>query len=89
MRLLAFLAGPLAMAALVLVFGWPALFACFALAWATFLFSTGDSEAGVSPMVVAAESSQSGRRGHPAAFARSGHAVMTGVGSIDAMDAEL
>lgn len=86
MRLVAFLAGPLAMAALVLAFGWPVLVACFALALGTLLFSTGDSEDGGSSTTLGAESSQSGQ---PTAFAGSGHAVLSGVGSADTMHAEL
>jgi len=88
MRLVAFLTGPLAMAALVLAFGWPVLLACFALAWGTFLFSTGNAEAEGWSTTLGTEGSPSGRRGHATAFAGSGHAVLTGVGPVDAMDAD-
>ncbi|PSL84198.1 hypothetical protein C7T35_13485 [Variovorax sp. WS11] len=58
MRLIAFLVSPLAMAALVLAFGWPVLLACLALAWGTFLFSTGDSETGGASTTLGAAGSQ-------------------------------
>jgi hypothetical protein len=48
MRAVAILVSPLATLALILAFGWPVLLACFALALGTFLFSTGDTEAGES-----------------------------------------
>ena len=85
MRLVAFLVGPLAMGALVLAFGWPVLVACFALAWGTLLFSTGDSEAEGWSTMLEAEGVQSRRRGHATAFAGSEHAVLPGVGSVDTM----
>jgi hypothetical protein len=89
MRLVAFLVGPFAMAALVIAFGWPVLVACFALAWGTFLFSTGASEAEGWSTTLGAEGGQPGRRGHATAFAGSEHAVLRGVGSVDTMHAEL
>ena len=89
MRLVAFLAGPLAMAALVLAFGWPVLFACFVLALGTFLFSTSDTEDGEPSTTLGAESSQAGRRGHATSFAGTGHAALQGVGSVEPMDADL
>jgi hypothetical protein len=48
MRSVALLVSPLATVALVLAFGWPVLLGCFALALSTLLFSTEDTEAGMS-----------------------------------------
>ena len=78
MRLVAILLSPFATLALVLAFGWPVLLACFALALGTLLFSTGAAEA---------EEASSDAPVRPPVTGW-GHAVLSGLGPIEPMDAD-